>query len=116
MRRAPPLVVEPDRPPPRRLGRRWLALIVGLALSPFAVDLFNVVRVNWDLMRGIPYPHAPTPALDWVGDLANDVRRSAWGLLGRRLHEAPWKPVPTILFAVGWAFAAGLLLRGSNRR
>ncbi|GIW87638.1 MAG: hypothetical protein KatS3mg108_1962 [Isosphaeraceae bacterium] len=116
MRHARPSPTTPDDPLVRPRRRPWLVLLLILAVAPFSIDLFNLLRVNWDLYRGVQYPHAATPALDWLGVAMSELRHLAWSLVGRRLHDEPWRPLPTIVFAIGWAFAAGLLLRGSIRR
>jgi hypothetical protein len=116
MRTATAPFLEPHAQPRRRLGRLCLLAALGLAIAPFAVDLFSLARVNWELMSGVPYPHAATPTIDWAADLVDSARRGAWVAFGRNLHDAPLKPAHTIAFATAWAFAAGLLLRGGARR
>lgn len=116
MRRLASSALDLREPPPRRRGRRLLLMLVALVVAPFAIDLISIIRVHWSLMCGVRYDPISTPAFDWVGDLATSVRRSTWGFVGRQLFDAPLRPIPTILFGLGWAFGIGLLLRGSKRR
>ncbi len=113
MRHREPIVRELREPPTYRLGPRLLLIGGLLAVAPFAVDAFNICKANWDIWNGVSYPYISTPAIDWTGQALASLRRAGWKEISPYLRDPAWKPVPTIMFAIGWAFVAGLFLRGS---
>ena len=101
-----------DDAPPRRRSRTpaAVAILLGLLLSPLVFEATRLCTAHWKGMLG-NVPFVETPILNTLGSglqSASDEIRSS---LSPVLRNLPWNPSHVIVFGLGWASLAALMLR-----
>lgn len=101
-----------DTPPPRRRSRTSAAItiLLGLMLGPLVFEASLLCTAHWKGMTGT-VPFVETPMLNTLGSglqSAGDEIRSTFSPVLRKL---PWNPSYVVVFGLGWASLAALMLR-----
>ena len=101
-----------DVTPPRRRSRTpaVISILLGLLLSPLVVEATQLGVAHWQGMIG-NVPYVQTPMLNTLGSglqSAGDEIRSTFSPVLRKL---PWNPSYVVVFGLGWASLAALMLR-----
>ncbi len=100
-----------DAPPQRRSQTpAVIVILLGLLLSPLVFEASQLCTAQWKGMTGTE-PFVETPILNTLGSglrSAGDEIRSTLSPVLRRL---PWDSSYVVVFGLGWASIAALMLR-----
>jgi hypothetical protein len=101
--------LKPDRP--RRKLLPILSLCVTIALlAPILRDAVVLCYGQWREILGTP-TDVRTPALDAIGERADEVREDIWYHISSRFQRVPWNPRVVLPLAVVVMLVAMGMLR-----
>ena len=110
MRKFSSTVIE-DAPPRRRTRTPVaIAILLGLLLCPIVVEATLLCAAHWRGMIG-PEPFVSTPVLNTLGNWLQAAGEDIRSTLAPVLHQLPWNPSYVVVFGLGWATMAALMLR-----
>ena len=101
-----------DVTPPRRRSSTpaLITILLGLLLGPLVFEASQLCTAQWKGMIGAA-PTVATPMLNTLGSglqsAGDDIRSS----LSPVLRNLPWNPSYVVVFGLGWASLAALMLR-----
>jgi len=100
-----------DTPPRRRTRTRAaIAILLGLLLSPLVFEASQLCTAHWQGMTGTA-PIVATPMLDTLGSALRTAGDDIRSTLSPVLRKLPWNPSYVVVFGLGWASLAALMLR-----
>jgi len=101
-----------DVTPPRRRSRTPAAIVIllGLLLSPLVFETTQLCTASWRGMTGT-VPFVDTPMLNTLGSGLQSAGDDLRSTLSPVLRNLPWNPSYVVVFGLGWASLAALMLR-----
>ena len=101
-----------DEAPPRRRSQTPAAItiLMGLLLSPLVLEATLLCTAHWQGMIGNE-PFVATPMINTLGSGLQSVGDEFRSTLSPVLRKLPWNPSYVVVFGLGWASIAALMLR-----
>ena len=101
-----------DDTPPRRRSRTPAAItiLLGLLLSPLVFEATQICTSHWKGMIG-PVPFVEAPMLNSLASGLQSAGDEFRITLSPVLRNLPWNPSYVVVFGLGWASLAALMLR-----
>ncbi len=110
MRKFSPNLFDDAPPRPRSRTPVAITILLGLLLSPLVIEATLLCTANWKGMIG-NVPLVQTPMLSAVGSGLQAAGDEIGSTLSPLLRNAPWHPRYVVVFGLGWASIAALMLR-----
>ncbi len=101
-----------DDTPPRRRSRTpaVITILLGLLLCPLVFEATHICMAQWKGMIG-PVPFVETPMITTLGSGLQSAGDDIRSTLSPVLRNLPWNPSYVVVFGLGWASLAALMLR-----
>lgn len=98
--------------PPRRRSQTpaVITILLGLLLSPLVLEATQLGAAQWRGMTG-PVMIVETPVINTLASGLQSAGDELRSTLSPVLRKLPWNPSYVVVFGLGWASFAALMLR-----
>ena len=110
MRKFSPNLFDDAPPRPRRRTPVAIVILLGLLLCPLVIEATLLCTAHWKGMLGTE-PYVATPVINTVSTGLRSASDDIRATLSPVLHRLPWDPSYVVVFGLGWASIAALMLR-----